>query len=441
MADYNDLIRAGLLNAGDRRDAGLMGLIALGQSIGNRGAARLSPTPPPLDLAGPMAVYQNSMNTALQRGALAKKLNQETALRKAIMPQPVNEPMAQRMAQTRFEPTRQALTALYGYSPLSGEDNDMSLEAGGIPAMAQDAVTAALPAARQMTTVPKYLQSVPAAARPLISAVSEANPMAGLQMAGDLMAKTYTPRKQPSIVQEYEYARANGYDGSFQDFVKFKGSSAAPKNYSTIPPGYRMVTDGDGTPSRLEVIPGGPAEQAAADAKSAEGTSMVSRAQTARLVIDTADQILDVMNGTDQPVTGRISQPLGFISTLPAGRVRTLVRQLQSPIALGALTRLKESSKTGASGFGALNTAELTLLIDEIGRLDPDTTAPDIFQDNVKRIRSRYQSVIDNIKKEVTPDRIQELGLGPLLGISVSSQGKTRRRWNQETQKFEEVPS
>ena len=179
-----------------------MGLIALGQSIGNRGAARLSPTPPPLDLAGPMAVYQNSMNTALQRGALAKKLNQETALRKAIMPQPVNEAEAQRRAQRYYRPMEQALTALYGMSPLSGEDNDMSLEAGGIPAMAQDAVTAALPAARQMTTVPKYLQSVPAAARPLISAVSEANPMAGLQMAGDLMAKTYTPRKQPSMVQE-----------------------------------------------------------------------------------------------------------------------------------------------------------------------------------------------------------------------------------------------
>lgn len=195
MADYNDLIKAGLLNAGDRRDAGLMGLIALGQSIGNRGAARLSPTPPPLDLAGPMAVYQNSMNTALQRGALAKKLNQEAALRKAIMPQPVNEPMAQRIAQTRFEPTRQAATALYGYSPLSGEDNDMSLEAGGIPAMAQDAVTAALPAARQMTTVPTALQGVPAAARPLISAVGQANPMAALQMAGNLMTEQFKYRK------------------------------------------------------------------------------------------------------------------------------------------------------------------------------------------------------------------------------------------------------
>ena len=441
MANYNDLIKAGLLNTGDRRDAGLMGLIALGQSIGNRGAARLSPTPPPLDLAGPMAVYQNSMNTALQRGALAKKLNQESALRKAIMPQPVNEPMAQRIAQTRFEPTRQAQTALYGFSPLSGEDNDMSLEAGGIPAMAQDAVTAALPAARQMTTVPKYLQGVPAAARPLISAFSEANPMAGLQMAGNLMAEQFKYRKQPSMVQEYEYARANGYDGSFQDFVKFKGSSAAPKNYGTIPPGYRMVTDGEGTPSRLEVIPGGPADEAAQAASSARDSKTQSKARTARLIIGSADDILNIMAGTRMPVTGTTSIPFALYSDSPAGKIRSLVNQLGSPIAIDALTRLKESSKTGASGFGALSEKELTLLIDQLGRLDPDTTSPDIFRTNVLRIRDLYQRTIDGIKRDMTPEKIKELGLGVLLGTPTTSSGKKRRRWNEETQKFEEVRS
>jgi len=241
MANYNDLIRAGLLNAGDRREAGLMGLIALGQSIGNRGAARLSPTPPPLDLAGPMAVYQNSMNAALQRGALAKKLNQETALRKAIMPQPVNEPMAQRMAQTKFEPTRQAATALYGFSPLSGEDNDMSLEAGGIPAMAQDAVTAALPAARQMTTVPTALAGVPAAARPLISAVGEVNPMAAVQMAGNLMAKSFTPPDY-KVVQTgpASYGRLNSKTGEIQPLsagqggMSFGGTGMDAQSFNTI---------------------------------------------------------------------------------------------------------------------------------------------------------------------------------------------------------------
>jgi hypothetical protein len=184
MANYNDLIKAGLLNAGDRRDAGLMGLIALGQSIGNRGAARLSPTPPPLDLAGPMAVYQNSMNTALQRGALAKKMRDEERLRGMFAPRPVNEQTAQRMATGVVNPIM-AQPAMDDPGAF-GSDYDT---------WRQGYMDRALPLAREQTTVPTALAGVPAAARPLISAVAEVNPMAGVQMAGNLMAEQFKYRK------------------------------------------------------------------------------------------------------------------------------------------------------------------------------------------------------------------------------------------------------
>ncbi len=184
MADYNDLIRAGLLNAGDRRDAGLMGLIALGQSIGNRGAARLSPTPPPLDLAGPMAAYQNSMNTALQRGALAKKMRDEERLRGMFAPRPVNEQTAQRRATGVVNPIM-AQPAMDDPGAF-GSDYDT---------WRQGYMDRALPLAREQTTVPTALAGVPAAARPLISAIGEVNPMAGVQMAGNLMAEQFKYRK------------------------------------------------------------------------------------------------------------------------------------------------------------------------------------------------------------------------------------------------------
>jgi len=86
-----------------------------------------------------------------------------------------------------------------------------------------------------------------------------------------------------------------------------------------------------------------------------------------------------------------------------------------------------------------LNTAELELLISDMGRLDPNTTAPDIFQANVRRIRSRYQRVIDDIKKEVSPEQIRKLNLGPLLGMTATSSAKKRKKWNPETQRLEEV--
>lgn len=287
MANYNDLIKAGLLNAGDRREAGLMGLIALGQSIGNRGAARLSPTPPPLDLAGPMAAYQNSMNTALQRGALAKKMRDDEKRRNLFMPQPVNEAEAQRRAQRYYRPMEQAQTALYGMSPLSGEDNDMSLEAGGIPAMAQDAVTAALPAARAATMIPDALSFMEPSKAMALMQIGQKAPKVGLQglmsalgknsdllspaafqqqlelrsaarrapgaqsKMGKIMAdfkaglisqeqvdgeiaNLERVTKQGVDVEQYNLAVEQGYPGTFMDFLKEKAASkrapGAPKS-------------------------------------------------------------------------------------------------------------------------------------------------------------------------------------------------------------------
>lgn len=427
---YDDFINAGLLSPNAEREAALMGLFALGNQIGNRSAPRLSPTPPPMDLNAVMSVYQNQMNAALRRGALRKQMQDQEKLRKLFEPQPVNENLARQIAQPAVN--------RYMAQPIMDDPGAFDTD---YEQYEQKAMEAALPAARQMTTPPPILRGLPAGMRDVVGAIGAVDPRSAVSMAGNVLSKMYTPSKKPSMVQEYEYARANGYGGTFEDFVQFKGSSAAPKNYGTIPPGYRMKTDGQGRPMSLEVIPGGPAAEAQKAAATAVDRRTVSNANTARLVVDTTGQILDIVNNTDQPVTGRLSQAVGgIITTSAAGRVRSLVAQLQSPIALGALTRLKESSKTGASGFGALSEKELTLLIDEIGRLDPDTTAPDIFKANILRIQKLYQRVIDGIKKEVSPEKIQELGLGPVLGMAEGGgTAQKRKRWNPETQKFEEV--
>jgi len=423
---YDDFINAGLLSPNAEREAALMGLFALGNQIGNRSAPRLSPTPPPMDLNAVMNVYQNQMNSALRRGAMRKQMQDQEKLRQLFRPTPINEPAAQAIADARFNQVQSG--------PMDIDEMDMDIDARASAARA-----AALPVARQMTTTPPILRGLPAGMRDVVGAIGAVDPKSAMSMAGDVLSKMYTPGKKPSMVQEYEYARANGYGGTFEDYVQFKGSSAAPKTYGTIPPGYRMVRDAQGRPMRLEVIPGGPAAAAEEAARRAATTGLVTQAQTARFVLDTADQILNIFEGTDMPVTGLVSVPLGAFPSLPAGRIRTLVAQLKSPIALGALKRLKDSSATGASGFGALNTAELELLISDMGNLDPNTTAPDIFQANVRRIRSRYQRVIDDIKKEVSPEQIRKLNLGPLLGTTATSSGKKRKRWNNTTQQLEEV--
>lgn len=79
--DYSDLVKLGLLGAQDRKDAALMGLLNLGSQIGAASAPRTSPTPPPIDLAKAMGVYQGHMQNALTQGALTKKLQDEKSLR------------------------------------------------------------------------------------------------------------------------------------------------------------------------------------------------------------------------------------------------------------------------------------------------------------------------------------------------------------------------
>lgn len=162
------------------------------------------------------------------------------------------------------------------------------------------------------------------------------------------------------------------------------------------------------------------AEQA--DAARRQDVRTVSDAEKSGAMLDSISDLKKVFESADTPVTGTMSRPFAVLSGTPAGRARSLIGPLKSGVAIGALSRLKESSATGASGFGALNTAELQLLIDDIGALDPDTTEPDIFLKTVDRIGNRYERIIKDIKSNVSPERIRELGLEPLIG-SIESQG------------------
>lgn len=132
-------------------------------------------------------------------------------------------------------------------------------------------------------------------------------------------------------------------------------------------------------------------------------------------MLDATAGIKDAFQSANTPVTGTLSMPFALYSGSPAGRVRSYVRTLQSGVGLQAIVRLKEASKTGATGFGQMNKAELDLLLNDIGALDPATTEPDIFLDTVERIESRFQRIRDDIKKNVSPERFKELGLDVLF--------------------------
>lgn len=69
-------------------------------------------------------------------------------------------------------------------------------------------------------------------------------------------------------IREYEFAKGQGYQGSFADYQRdMKRAGAQNINMGTIPPGYQLVTDPVTNAQRMEPIPGSPA---AADADKAD---------------------------------------------------------------------------------------------------------------------------------------------------------------------------
>jgi len=183
----------------------------------------------------------------------------------------------------------------------------------------------------------------------------------------------------------------------------------------TIPSGMMVTRDAAGNVTGMSPIPGGPADIDAAAAANQAGTQIETDLDKSATTLATTSAVLDLLDNSDQPVTGTLSRPFALLSNTPAGRIRSYVTTLQSGVALSTMMRLKEASSTGATGFGQMNQKELGLLINDIGALDPDTTEPDIFRATVKRIEDRAKRVVEDIKRNVSPERIAELGLQDLL--------------------------
>src|SRR5690606_2978390 len=78
-----------------------------------------------------------------------------------------------------------------------------------------------------------------------------------------ITAPRYGEQDLPSSVREYEYARSQGYNGTYQQFqtdLKRAGAiTVDARQMGTIPPGYRANYDEQGRVVSLEPIPGSPA--------------------------------------------------------------------------------------------------------------------------------------------------------------------------------------
>jgi len=156
-----------------------------------------------------------------------------------------------------------------------------------------------------------------------------------------------------------------------------------------------------------------------------EDIKTITDVESATVVKDATSGILNILDSDDgMPAVGIKSRPFAMFESTNAGKVRSYTDALKSKVAVGTIMLMKAASATGATGFGQLNLAELRLLLSDIGALDPDNTDAEIFRGTVKRIDQRYNRIIKDIKKNLSAEKIEELGLTQYMEELSSSETK-----------------
>lgn len=178
-------------------------------------------------------------------------------------------------------------------------------------------------------------------------------------------------REQPTDIREYEYARRQGYQGTFAEFqIEQKRAGATnvdARNMGTIPQGYRMIYDDAGNPIQMEPIPGGPA-----DTSSEEETAANNRQVSTDIITNAAKLARQALTGPGLPATGTMGRVLSALPETNASEVRRHVETLQAQAKIENLQAMRAASPTGGA-LGAVSDKENAMLAAKSGALDPDS--------------------------------------------------------------------
>jgi hypothetical protein len=100
--------------------------------------------------------------------------------------------------------------------------------------------------------------------------------------------------------------------------------------------------------------------------------------------------------------TGYMGWAQGSIPGTAAYSLRKDLGTIDAVQVLQAMTRLKELSPTGSTGFGALSGGELELLKSSVARLDPDMDQ-ETFMSNLDEAERVYANALKRLRPAVQP--------------------------------------
>ena len=236
-----------------------------------------------------------------------------------------------------------------------------------------------------------------------------------LEDSGDGVKVLYKPDEKapalPAAAQEYEYAKSQGFRGTFEQWKRGPkasggggGGGMSPaavveaggenqmllaKQFGKAAPGYRWKADGS-----QEAIPGGPADRKNTDAGIRENRQREGAVKQADRVIAKVDQALGLVGYNTAGAGGAI---LGALPGTDARDLEATLGTVKANLGFAELQAMRDASPTGGA-LGAIAVQELMALQSTVASLE-QTQSPPQLRKSLGDIKKHYTAWRDAVKK------------------------------------------
>jgi hypothetical protein len=196
--------------------------------------------------------------------------------------------------------------------------------------------------------------------------------------------------KPTSAIQEYEYAKAQGFPGTLADYEREMKQAGTSRTVGAPMPGYRYEYDQQGNPVQAVPIPGSPADmEARAIQKKTESREMAADRSSA-IVTDDIRRATELASGGW--TTGLAGTALREIPSTDAHNLVKVIDTIKANVGFDRLQQMRESSPTGGA-LGPVSDFENRMLQSVLGSLETSQGQEQLLY-NLNRLNEVYLDII-----------------------------------------------
>jgi hypothetical protein len=211
------------------------------------------------------------------------------------------------------------------------------------------------------------------------------------ELFGQYAIGTMTPEKPTDDLREYNFAKSQGFTGTFQDWQlamkKAGATNVSVDSVGTIPQGYELFEDPTTGAKQMRPIPGGPADTSKSDRAVIE-----QRKLKGDIVVQDIDRALGTIERIPNATTGIGGTILKNVPGSGAANVSALIDSVRANVGFEQLQAMRQASPTGGA-LGAVSERENALLQSVLGSLEQSQSYEQLVF-NLKRLKNVYLDIV-----------------------------------------------